>query len=51
MADGRMSAIRKSGALINFWRTHALGKGIGTQMVREFVQFLFEDPTVDQDSG
>jgi aminoglycoside 6'-N-acetyltransferase Ib len=25
---------------------HSLGHGIGTQMVREFVQFLFEDPTV-----
>jgi aminoglycoside 6'-N-acetyltransferase-1b len=23
-----------------------LGRGLGTQMVREFVQFLFEDPTV-----
>lgn len=24
----------------------SLGRGLGTQMVREFVQFLFEDPTV-----
>jgi aminoglycoside 6'-N-acetyltransferase Ib len=24
----------------------SLGRGIGTQMVREFVEFLFEDPTV-----
>jgi aminoglycoside 6'-N-acetyltransferase Ib len=25
---------------------HNLGGGLGTQMVRQFVQFLFEDPTV-----
>jgi aminoglycoside 6'-N-acetyltransferase-1b len=25
---------------------HSAGHGIGTQMVREFVQFLFEDPAV-----
>jgi len=26
--------------------TDSLGRGLGTQMVREFVQFLFEDPAV-----
>lgn len=25
---------------------HSLGQGLGTQMVREFIQFLFEDPAV-----
>ena len=25
---------------------HRLGRGLGTEMVRQFVEFLFEDPTV-----
>ena len=47
MAGGRMSTIRGVRGIDQFLAdVHSAGHGIGTQMVREFVQFLFEDPAV-----
>ena len=46
MDGGRTSAIPGFAVLISFWDERLLGHGLGTQMVREFVQFLFQDSSV-----
>jgi aminoglycoside 6'-N-acetyltransferase Ib len=47
MAGGRMSTIREFRGIDQFLAdAHSLDRGLGTRMVREFVQFLFEDPAV-----